>query len=141
MSKLRCSLFLGIIAAMLGPHGAYAKGDRLNSEKTLQSGETINSPDKRFTINMQADCNLVVYKITGNREHALWNSGTAGKRTQCHADMQSDGNLVLYDGAHRAVWDAKVDGPSRSGRRFAIGWKFRCHARITCSVGSWFGSS
>ncbi|CAA6656526.1 unnamed protein product [Spirodela intermedia] len=40
---------------------------------------------------------------------AVWASGTNGRATNCRATMQSDGNLVIYTG-NRPVWASNTNG-------------------------------
>ncbi|CAA6675529.1 unnamed protein product [Spirodela intermedia] len=40
---------------------------------------------------------------------AVWASGTNGRGTNCRATMQSDGNFVIYTGS-RAVWATNTNG-------------------------------
>jgi hypothetical protein len=87
------------------------KGARLISgEALIGTGDPdfIQSPDGRFKVVMQADCNLVLYK----GQHALWASGTDRKGSQCTAIMQSDGNLVVYNGNHSPLWATGTNGHS-----------------------------
>lgn len=72
---------------------------------TLTSGAQLASPNKQFTVNMQADGNLVTY---GNGR-ALWSTGTSGS-TGAQLRAQADGNLVLYTSAGKAVWSTNSMG-------------------------------
>lgn len=54
------------------------------------------------TVTMQNDCNLVEH-FQGT---PVWHSNTFGRGTNCYLKMQSDGNLVIYDGANKAVWSS-----------------------------------
>lgn len=102
----------------------------------LQPGQTLVFCDGRFTLNMQLDGNLVLYKgqntvlwATGtvNRDSAqleltpsgdfivygklgkpLWRSGHADQ-TAAQAFVQDDGNLVIY-GPTQAVWASNTAG-------------------------------
>jgi hypothetical protein len=102
----------------------------------LKPGQTLQSCDGRFTLILQNDGNLVLYKesaqplwATGtvNRDSAqleltpsgdfvlygklgesLWRSGNAGQ-TAAQAFLQGDGNLVIY-GPTSAVWASNTAG-------------------------------
>ncbi|UII33145.1 M57 family metalloprotease [Fulvivirga ulvae] len=79
--------------------------DKLLPGEQLTSGQSIKSPDNRFTFVMQGDGNLVLYKINV----PLWSSNTHGLPvTRCI--MQTDGNLVLYDNLNRARWSSNTHG-------------------------------
>jgi len=61
---------------------------------------------------MQSDCNLVVYqKREGPPSEALpyWDAGSWGRGSNCHLIMQTDGNLVIYNGS-TPVWDSGTWG-------------------------------
>jgi uncharacterized protein YjbI with pentapeptide repeats len=60
------------------------------SGSTFAQGQWIESPNGQFTVNMQADGNLVEYQ--GGT--AIWASGTSGAVATV---MQSDCNLVIYN--------------------------------------------
>jgi surface antigen len=70
--------------------------DVLGTGESLKSGDWIQSGDGRYRVVMQSDGNLVEYVLPTMR--AVWSSGTAGKGAS-HADMQLDGNLVVYNAA------------------------------------------
>lgn len=72
---------------------------------TLTSGAQLASPNKQFTLNMQADGNLVTY---GNGR-ALWSTGTSGN-SGAELRAQADGNLVLYTSTGRAIWSTNSMG-------------------------------
>jgi hypothetical protein len=72
---------------------------------TLTPGESITSENGRFTLLLQTDGNLVEY---GSHNNAIWASGTVGKKVT-DLVMQSDGNLVLYNGS-TPVWATHTDG-------------------------------
>lgn len=102
----------------------------------LKPGQTLVSCDGRFTLNMQLDGNLVLYKgqstvlwttgtvnsdsaqleltpsgdfiIYGKLGEPLWRSGNAGQ-TAAQAFVQVDGNLVIY-GPTQAVWASNTSG-------------------------------
>jgi lysophospholipase L1-like esterase len=102
----------------------------------LKPGQTLLSCDGRFTLNMQFDGNLVLYKGqdtvlwssgTVNRDSAqleltpagdfilysklgeqLWRSGDA-KQNSAEAFLQNDGNLVIY-AADQPVWASDTAG-------------------------------
>jgi hypothetical protein len=57
---------------------------------------------------MQDDGNMVVYS-TGSGSRALWASNTAG-HPGAYADIQSDGNLVIYDPTRQVLWASNTAG-------------------------------
>jgi hypothetical protein len=61
--------------------------------QSMAEGRTITSNTNGYYLSMQTDCNLVLY----NSAHQwLWQTSTSGDGSACHADMQTDGNFVLY---------------------------------------------
>jgi hypothetical protein len=106
--------------------------DRLQANQQLNVNDKITSNNGLFTLVMQGDGNLVLYR-TDNRSapwasntwgspanravmqgdgnfvvygpdgHPYWNSGTAGYPGACVV-VQDDGNLVVYDKIGTARW-------------------------------------
>lgn len=65
-------------------------------------GIVIRSLDKRYTLNLQSDGNLVIYK----RDKPVWSSKTNGKAVKSLV-FQKDGNFVLY-GYEGAIWSSNT---------------------------------
>jgi hypothetical protein len=80
--------------------------DHLGPDQQLGLDEVLTSADGRFTLVMQSDSNLVLYR---NGVGALWASGTVGTGA-IRAVMQSDGNLVLYTANNTPVWASNTVG-------------------------------
>lgn len=79
-------------------------GSTLGSTSALTSGEKLVSPNKQYSLVMQAsDGNLVLYKGTT----ALWSTGATGSGSR--AVMQGDGNLVVYNGS-APKWSSSTAG-------------------------------
>ena len=76
----------------------------LGSGQMLNAGEQLKSSDRRFTLWMQLDGNLVLYGPAG----ALWASGTG--RAGSVAIMQGDGNLVVVAPGNVPVWSSGSAG-------------------------------
>ena len=70
----------------------------------LNPGQTMLSPDGRFTLGMQGDGNLVLY-FAGS---ALWATATFGSGN--YATFQTDGNLVVYSAANAPLWGSGTAG-------------------------------
>lgn len=70
----------------------------------LNSGGTRSSPDGRFLLAMQADGNLVLYQGTT----PLWATGTSG--SSYYAQLQADGNFVVYTASDVPVWASGSSG-------------------------------
>lgn len=73
----------------------------------LNNGMGLTSTDGGYSLVMQGDGNLVVYRSGGV---ATWSTGTAGHGDSVYAAMQPDGNLVLYRPGHGAIWNSGTPG-------------------------------
>jgi hypothetical protein len=71
----------------------------LQPGQTLHAGQHLTSSNNQYTVEMQADGNLVLY----GQGQALWASWTEGNPGAWVA-MQSDGNLVVYASSGRPLW-------------------------------------
>lgn len=72
---------------------------------SLKPGESIVSQNGKYKAELQPDGNLVVSGPTG----PSWGTMTYGKPVAT-ADMQADGNLVLYTAEHGVVWASSTAG-------------------------------
>jgi hypothetical protein len=103
---------VSILKAKLGEAGGKAPTPsssscgKLASGAQLLRGQSIKSCDGRFTLVLQTDGNLVLYKAGGGY---LWNTKTNGKGGY-KLVMQGDGNLVLYTSSGAALWHSKSYG-------------------------------
>ncbi len=104
---------------------AQAAGDKLAPNETLKKGASLTSRNGAYTLTLQTDGNLVLYRKGSGK--ALWASNTDG-RPGLRVIMQGDGNLVLY-GPLKPLWDSKTsgqpgrqpDGPERRKRGDLLG--------------------
>jgi LysM repeat protein len=78
----------------------------LASGSILKPGDVVTSANGHYRLELQPDGNLV---LTGPRGMA-WDSGTRGKGVAT-AEMQTDGNFVLYTADRGVVWSADTTGP------------------------------
>ena len=79
---------------------------RLNPGQTLTAGKFLMSPNRRAQLIMQTDGNLVLYDLTNH--NALWGSMTNGKGG-VRANMQPDGNFVVYTSNYHPLWASGTD--------------------------------
>ncbi len=78
-------------------------------ELTLLEGQAVRGVTRQ--LKMESDCDLVLSSVAhGVVGGDLWTSGTAGSGSQCQAQFQGDGNLVIYDGSGGAVWSSSTSG-------------------------------
>ena len=118
--------------------GFEPRSDVLLQGYELGFGQGLISQNKRFTLIMQQDGNLVLYKTAewraiwatstvgqGGVKTALqydgnfvmytalkfpkWASGTNGLRP-CHLILQDDGNLVIYGDGNKIYWASGTNG-------------------------------
>ncbi len=83
----------------------------LSSGETLSGANYVYSSNHLFKLRYQTDGNLVLYRTRDNA--ALWSSGTSGTSVG-RTTMQTDGNLVVYDGNNIYRWASWTNGWSGS---------------------------
>ncbi|EFJ17741.1 hypothetical protein SELMODRAFT_420647 [Selaginella moellendorffii] len=65
---------------------------------------TLVSPNGRYKVIMQQDCNFVLYEAyLENVNAVVWESDTFRKAKGCYINLQMDGNLVLVDSSGKQV--------------------------------------
>nr|ACN77849.1 lectin protein precursor [Narcissus tazetta subsp. chinensis] len=94
------TIFLGVITvpSCLGDNNILYSGE------TLSPGEFLNYG--RYIFIMQEDCNLVLYDV----DKPIWATNTGGLARDCHLNMQSDGNLVVYSQTNDPIWASNTGG-------------------------------
>lgn len=83
---------LGLFTSLSIAHA----GDTLYAGQELRNGSLISSPNGRYSLIMQTDGSLVMYRNDGSIRYAMEKHGT-------HAVMQTDGNFVEYQNS-TALW-------------------------------------
>ena len=78
---------------------------RLNPRDWRETNGTVTSCDQRFTLAIQGDGNLVLYK---KNVGAIWANHVYGSGHTLH--MQTDGNLTVRDGAGQMRWASNTGG-------------------------------
>jgi pseudomonalisin len=118
---LRLAVAVAVGAALLSmasPTPAAASGGSvLGAGQTLESGQSLLSPQGLWLLAMQTDGNLVLYSCSQggyNCSYPMWSLGTYGQPGN-HLVMQTDGNLVLYSASGRAVWATMTLGGGSAG--------------------------
>ncbi|CAF0833320.1 unnamed protein product [Adineta steineri] len=78
----------------------------LKEGQRINMNEKLKAPDGGYSLLMQSDGNLVIFKhFSSNSNQRIWESATGGRGTSpYHAIIQTDGNFVVYDGSHSAIW-------------------------------------
>ena len=77
----------------------------LRSGVTLGANQSVTSCDGRFSLVMQGDGNLVLYK----QGRWIWQTATNGRGGQ-RAVMQPDGNFVLYTASNAPLFSTRTNG-------------------------------
>lgn len=72
----------------------------LNSGESLVQGQYLVSADGRYSLFMQTDGNLVLYKIDGS---IVWQTNTAGHPTYFRIWMSPNGALALLDRSNQVI--------------------------------------
>jgi uncharacterized protein (UPF0333 family) len=80
----------------------------LTGEK-LERNDKVISPNSAYVLVQQGDGNLVAYKSSGSEY--LWQSATGGN-ANAYTVLESDGNLVVYSVAGKALWNSNTSGHS-----------------------------
>ncbi|XP_020597196.1 mannose-specific lectin-like [Phalaenopsis equestris] len=96
-----------VFAVGLLATGSAAENHLLSGEK-LKTGENIS--DINYSLEMQVDCNLVLYEL--NPKKPVWYTHTNDKGTKCELTLTTDGNLVIEDENGKLVWESKTSGTS-----------------------------
>lgn len=84
--------------------------DTLYPGENILAGQFLVSGDGRFTAEMQADGNFVIYKPG---HIAVWATNTFG-HPGSHGQMQFDGNFVVVDPSGAPLWATNTAGHSNS---------------------------
>lgn len=84
-------------------------GATLGAGAKLTSGKSIQSSNGQYTLSMQSDGNAV---LRGNGR-ALWQSATPNNAGG-YLTQQTDGNLVVYSKANKALWNTGTNGRGTS---------------------------
>jgi LysM repeat protein len=79
----------------------------LNAGQSLSVGQELKSDNGKYTLTLQQDGNLVLSE--GGK--AVWAAGTDGSGA-VRANVQEDGNFVLYKDDNSPVWASKTSGSS-----------------------------
>lgn len=97
------------------PTGPAASGPVVNPGESITVSQPIISANGRFTLILQGDGNLVLYRTYPKKypPSALWASGTANKAV-ASCILQTDGNLVIYDMDAKPLWNSGTSGHGNS---------------------------
>lgn len=90
--------------------------DRLDSSgrsgpKELGAGQELLSPNRAYSLALQADGNLVGYDVSLESRPPFWSSETSSDnwRDRYRLVMQTDGNAVIYDSKNMPCWSTRTD--------------------------------
>jgi hypothetical protein len=79
------------------------------SSSIMYAGQMAQTADRKYTLVLQGDGNLVLYSPT----RAIWATYTVGSGA-AYLAMQGDGNLVLYNANNRPIWWSGTNGRGTS---------------------------
>ncbi len=80
----------------------------LDAGQTLKTGLRLMSANGAFILRMQEDGNLCVYKCASGKQGSyVWGTQKYGFKN-AYLAMQTDGNLVVYDGDNQAKWSSQT---------------------------------
>jgi len=87
--------------------------DTLHGGASLSVDQALQSNNGRYRLLMQGDGNLVLYEGQPSVASAVWATNTVALPDEdrpVRADMQQDGNFVLYSLTNKPVWATGTDG-------------------------------
>ncbi|KAI0504178.1 hypothetical protein KFK09_015127 [Dendrobium nobile] len=110
MAMLRHASFFYFLALFMAVWGLFAGGsmaqmNHMLSGDVLKTGQNISN--LLYTLLMQTDCNLVLYR---NPSVAVWSTNTNGKGRECELRLKTDGNLVIYGKDEKLIWQTGTNG-------------------------------
>jgi hypothetical protein len=111
LNRIR-SIAIACVSVGALTYGSYAAARVLQPGERLVAGEIMYSDEGHYLALLQQDGNFVVYR-NGTPLRAIWSSNTTGLGAVT-ADMQGDGNFVLYDKSRRSIWHTRSNGPNRA---------------------------
>ncbi|MFD6896004.1 LysM peptidoglycan-binding domain-containing protein [Rhodococcus sp. NPDC060086] len=85
----------------------------LNAGQSLSVGQELKSDNGKYALTLQRDGNLVL----SESGKAVWAAGTNGSGA-VRANVQEDGNFVLYKNDNSPVWASETSG--NSGVRLTV---------------------
>ena len=85
----------------------------LSSGSSLKPGDVVTSPNGRYRLELETTGDLVLSGPSG----AAWKTGTWGQAVET-AEMQTDGNFVLYGPGRVVVW--RTDTADRPGAHLVL---------------------
>ena len=100
----------------------------MHANQTLYAGDVLRSSNGQYRLDMQSDCNLVLYtwEFWRGRDfrsnvrlilntvgpfNPIWATGTYWKSSECRMVFQGDGNLVVYDWQGQVMWASGTYAP------------------------------
>ena len=89
-----------------------SRGDKLEAGTILISDQYLASSNCAYSLWVQANGNLILYKGLTNGRESLWASQTSGKGTAPYklTMLTADNHLVLTDNNGDTIWSTNVYG-------------------------------
>ena len=105
--KLKALAFAGLVLMAAGAQ-AVTLGNTLKAEVVMHAGDNLLTNNGLFSLAMQSDGNLVIYRLANGGADPKWSTGRAG--SGAYVRMQQDGNLALYKSDNTWSWTSKTGG-------------------------------
>lgn len=105
--KLKALAFAGLVLMAAGAQ-AVTLGNTMNAEVVMRAGDNLLTKNAAFSLAMQSDGNLVIYRLSNGGAEAKWATGRAG--SGAYVRMQQDGNLALYHSNNTWSWTSGTGG-------------------------------
>jgi hypothetical protein len=109
LNKLKIGKFVATIAILSSISAIFSsmqKAEAFPINSIMPPGSSVRSNNQCFSLNAQADGNLVLYKKSNGQ--ALWDTKTYGRNVK-QTIFQTDGNLVIYNTSNQPVWASNTD--------------------------------
>lgn len=106
-SRLMGALAVAIIVCSAG-YTPTANADLLRPGQSLSVNQKFYTDGRSCFLTLNANGNMTIFRGGA----LLWQSGTEGSGAVT-ANMQHDGNFVLYTADGRPVWSTRTQGPNR----------------------------
>ncbi|HEX3813279.1 MAG TPA: hypothetical protein VHX59_10595 [Mycobacteriales bacterium] len=115
-----------------------AASGALRSGTILRANHYLRSPNGRYGLLQQTDGNAVVYRVSDKTP--LWSAET-GRHRGAYLDFQANGNMVVYDRAHKPLWTSGTAGHAGSYLAMQNDGNLVIYSHGKKALWSWKGNS
>ncbi|KAL0916239.1 hypothetical protein M5K25_013732 [Dendrobium thyrsiflorum] len=103
-----CFMAAAVVVLGLLAGGSRAQTNQLLAGDILKTGQKISNAN--YTLLMQPDCNLVLYRGPPEANQAIWYSHTNGKGSGCELRLKTDGDLAIHDKDGKRISHSSTNG-------------------------------